>query len=408
MKYRLAILTSHVIQYQDPLFRRLAAEADIDLTVLFGSRMGAERYLDWDLGVELSWDLEMLQGYRHVFLRNLSPKPLGGFWSRINPGVVGALARGRYDAVVIMGWGSVTSWFAFLTCLVIGTPFLLSGDNSFVDDTPATIRGRVRRFVLQRLFARTAGFLLMGAMNGDFYRHFGADAGRFFLVPYAIDNERFEVGSAMSEAEREALRRELDIAPSQMVVLFSGKLIPRKQPLHALLAVERMQHRDRVSLVFMGDGSERQMLETYAHEHGIDDVHFLGFVNQTRMPRIYGMSDVMVLPSTYDPRGTVVNEAMACGLPVVITDRVGVYGDGDIVRDGENGFVYPADSIERLATILDTLAVDPALRARMGARSREIIGTWDYDRDVEGILAALKATVPRTQHAPLAMSREAS
>lgn len=395
MTYRLAIVTSHVIQYQDPLFRRLAAHPDIDLTVLFCSRIGAERYFDWDLGVELRWDLDMLHGYRHRFLRNMSPKSGGGFWTRFNPGVVGAVIRERYDGVIVMGWGSVTAWLTFIACRALNIPFYLNGDNSFIEDPP-TAKGRVRKAMLRWLFARASGFLLMGTMNGDFYRYFGSDPARFFLVPYAIDNRRFYEGSRMTNAQRASCRSELGIDPDAVVILFSGKLVSRKRPLHALQALERMRHREEATLVFMGDGEERGMLESYAEQRGLRNVRFVGFVNQARMPLVYGASDVLVLPSTYDPRGTVVNEAMACGLPVVISDRVGIWGAGDIVREGENGFVVPVGDVDRLAQVLDDLTADAGLRARMGQRSLEIIGTWDYDKDVDGILAALEATARRS------------
>jgi glycosyltransferase involved in cell wall biosynthesis len=349
----------------------------------------------------------MLSGYRHVFLRNFSPRPSAGFWSRVNPGVVTALIRGRYDAVLIMGWGSITSWLAFASCNALRTPFYINGDNSFVED-PRTLKGRLRRAALRALFARTSGFMLMGTMNGDFYRHFGADQQRFFFMPYAIDNQRFYNGSRMSAAERERSRADIGITDDRMVILFSGKLVARKRPLDLVKALEQMQHRDRVAIVFMGDGSERTTIEQYAKDRGITDVHVLGFVNQTQMPRMYGIADVFVLPSAYDPRGTVVNEAMACGLPVVITDRVGVWGEGDIVRNGENGFVFAVGDVQWLACILDRFAGDPALISRMGSRSLEIIGSWDFDRDVDGILSALRATVQHPSGHELIPARQAS
>ena len=116
--------------------------------------------------------------------------------------------------------------------------------------------------------------------------------------------------------------------------------------------------------------------------------HFIGFVNQAAIPKHYAMADAFVLPSTYEPRGAVINEAMASGLPVVVTDRCGSIGD--IVLDGDNAFVYPAGDTGALAKILDRLTDDEALRARMAKRSREIIATWDYRRGVEGVKSMLR------------------
>jgi glycosyltransferase involved in cell wall biosynthesis len=174
----------------------------------------------------------------------------------------------------------------------------------------------------------------------------------------------------------------------QMGIVFSAKFLPRKDPMTLLRAVDAMQHRDRAVLIFLGNGELRGEMERFAEEHGVATI-FPGFINQTDLPLYYAMGDVFVLPSLDDPRGSVVNEAMAVGLPVIITDRCGA--SNDIAKHGENGFIFTPGDVQSLAKHLDALAGDPELRARMGQRSREIIATWDYARGVEGVLAALKS-----------------
>ena len=393
MIYHLAVLTSHVIQYQDPLFRRLASNEHIDLTVLFCSRMGAAEYSDRDLGVTFQWDLDMLDGYRHRFLRNISFSK-AGFWSLINPDVVPALLHERFDAVLVMGWGSVTTWLAFATSLCRGIPIFINGDNVFPRDAP-TLRGRIRSGALRFLFKRTAAFMVLGALNGDYYRHYGADPRRFYSMPYAIDNERFFRASRMSIAQRTQLRQELGLDPDRVSILFSGKLIKRKNPLHVLLAFERMQYRDRTMVIFVGEGAERPALEDYIRTHRLDHVHFLAFVNQTRLPEVYGLADVLVLPSSHEHWGLVVAEAMACGLPVLISDQVGAKGD---ICDGEHDTVFTVGDINRIAGMLDALVYSSELRVEMGARSLEIIAARGFDQDIEGILAALRVTAGDALH----------
>ena len=385
---RLAVVASHVIQYQDPFFRRLAAEPELDVTVLFFSTAGAQRYRDADMATTLAWDIEMLQGYRHVFLRNLAPTASG--WLRhVNPGIVTALSKRRYDAVLFMsGWGSFSSLLGIVTCIVKRIPFFLYGDSSFIP--PATTwRAKLRARLARWLFRRTAAFLISGAWNADYYRHYGADPARFFPMPWAIDNERFRRAAVMTPEERQALRASHGIAPDAMAILYSGKLIPRKDPMTLLRAFERMQRRAGAAVVFMGDGELREALERDARERGVAEaVHFTGFVNQSAIPRHYAMCDVFVLPSTFDPRATVVNEAMACGLPVIVTDRCGPAGD--IVRHGDNGFVIAVGDAAALAADLDVL-VDRDVRERMGQRSLEIIERWSYETGVEGVKAAVRA-----------------
>jgi glycosyltransferase involved in cell wall biosynthesis len=399
--HRVAIVASHVIQYQDPFFRLLAAEPGIDLTVLYCSPAGAAVYRDADMKTTLRWDIEMLTGYRSRVLRNFG---FGDGYTRlINPGIVPALLRGGYDMVLFMlGWGTVTSMLGILACRAARIPFFLYGDSSFPPPENTTARS-VRAGFLRALFGMTTGFMVSGALNAAYYRHYGADPRRFFLLPWAVDNERFAADCRFTDGEREALRDRLGIARDAVVFVFSAKLVERKDPMTLLRAFDAMQHRDRAALLFLGDGVLREPMERFVRERlpvwrpasagpvpaeaGTHTV-FAGFINQTDLPKHYGVADVFVLPSMYEPRGAVINEAMACGLPVIVTDRCGSLGD--IVLDGDNALVYPAGDAVALARAMDALTADAARRARMAQRSREIIGGWTFARGVEGVKDALR------------------
>lgn len=385
--YKLMFVGSHVIQYYGPLFRMLGAHPRIDFRVLYCSRHGAESYLDHDLGVRLKWDVPLLEGYHHRFLRNLAPRDRG-FLRHVNFGIIPALWRERPTAVWVGGWGTLSMWITYIACRLMRIPYLVYGDNTFVVERGGLL-GWGRRLILQWLFRHAGGFLLQGIMNGDYYAHYGADRRKFFLVPYAVDNERFHRDSRMDADERRRRREALGIDPDRVVLLFAGKLIERKNPVHLLQAVQRMRTRDKVAVMYLGDGRARADLERYARDNGIEHVHFTGFVNQTELPAYYALADIFALPSSLDPRGTVTNEAMACELPVVISNMVGIYGEGDIVRDGDNGFIYQVGDNDRLAGLLDRLVDDPELRRRMGLRGWEIIRRWNFERDVEGLLQAL-------------------
>lgn len=390
MKHRLAIVASHVIQYQDPFFRLLARAPDIDLTVIYCSRQGLESYRDEDMKTTLRWNIELLEGYEHRFLTNISPDPGGGWLRLINPGIVPAILQGRYDAVILMfGWGSLTALLAVAACRAAATPFYFYGDSSF-PPPETTFRSRLRARFLRSLFRGAGGFMTSGVLNAAYYAHYGADPHRFFLLPWAVDNERFARDAVMTPSERSELRVRHGIPPESVAFLFSAKFVARKDPMTLLQAFERMRLRERASLVFMGDGELREALEQHAARTGVGDrVHFTGFVNQREIPRLYAMCDVFVLPSLYEPRGAVINEAMVCGLPVIVTDRCGSIGD--VVLEGENALIYPTGDAGALSRDLDRLAGDDALRERMGSRSREIIETWDFARGVEGVRAMLQS-----------------
>lgn len=384
--HRVALIASHVIQYQAPFFRLLAAEPALDLEVIFCSTDGAKVYRDAEMQTTFRWDLDLLGGYRHRFLRNFG---FGESYTRlINPGILPALLFRRYDAAIFfLGWGTITSLLGIAACRMRGTPVLMFGDSSF-PPPETTILARIRAGLLRTIVRLTDRFLVSGVLNADYYRHYGADETHFHLVPWAIDNARFEEGSRFVGGEREAMRARFGIGNDRMAIVFSAKFLPRKDPMTLLRAVDAMQHRDRVAVIFLGNGELRHEMESFANERNLN-VHFAGFVNQTDLPKHYAMADVFVLPSRDDPRATVVNEAMASGLPVIITDRCGPIGD--IVQHGDNGFVFAPGDVQALARHLDALAADPDLRARMARRSREIIATWDYSRGVEGVMEALRS-----------------
>jgi glycosyltransferase involved in cell wall biosynthesis len=384
--YRVALVASHVIQYQAPFFRLLAAHPDLDLEVLFCSTDGATVYRDAEMQTTFRWDLDLLGGYRHRFLRNFGFGE--GYTRLINPGIVPALLFHRYDAVIFfLGWGTISSLLGMAACLMRGTPVMLFGDSSF-PPPETTIASRIRAGWLRTIFRITDRFLVSGVLNADYYRHYGADDAHFHLVPWAIDNARFEEGSRFAPGEREAMRARFGIRDDQLAIVFSAKFLPRKDPMTLLRAVDAMQHRHRSAVIFLGNGELRKEMERFAKERELN-VHFAGFINQTDLPKHYAMADVFVLPSQYEPRGAVLNEAMASGLPVISTDRSGSIKD--IVQHGDNGFVFAAGDAQSLARHLDTLVADPELRARMARRSREIIATWDYSRGVEGVMEALRS-----------------
>lgn len=384
---RIAIVASHVIQYQDPFFRLLASDPAIDLTVLYLSDAGARTYQDADMGTALKWDVDLLSGYRHRFLRNLVHDSNRGWTRHINPGLAPALLRGHYEMVIFMlGWGSISALLGIVTCRLAGIPFFLYGDSSF-PPVEMTLRSRIRARLLRFLFRTTSGFMVSGDLNAAYYRHYGADPRRFFLLPWAVDNERFAVASRFAPGERQSMRVRAGIGSEQTLFVYSAKLVERKDPMTLMRAYEQLPDRARASVLFLGDGVLRQPLEAYARDQGLTGVHFAGFVNQSELPKYYGMSDVFVLPSLYEPRGAVINEAMACGLPVIVTDRCGSIGD--IVREGENALIYPAGDSRALSRSMARLLDDPSLREQMAQRSREIIGTWTFARGVEGVKAAL-------------------
>lgn len=386
LRYRLAIVASHPIQYQAPLFRALGASEEIDPTVFFCSNAGARTYYDAGFGRTVRWDVPLLDGYRHRFLPNVSPtRGTGRFWGVFNPRLVGHLLRGRFDAMLIHGWGLSTYWLAIEAARAMRIPIFLRAESNGLSE-PTGAKAAVKRAMLGHIFAGSAGFMAIGTLNRKFYQKYGVEPERVFPAPYSVDNSFFARHAEELCPRREELRGQAGIPSGAVVFLFCGKLSAVKRPLDVLEAFARVPHPSKY-LVLAGDGVLRGEIEAKARELGLSNTLITGFCNQTELPRWYAVADALVLPSGFEPWGLVVNEAMNFSLPIIASDGVG--SAPDLVEPGGNGFVYPRGDVDALARSMEQVATDGALRAAMGARSRQIIDGWGIAQTVEGYERAL-------------------
>jgi glycosyltransferase involved in cell wall biosynthesis len=371
------------------MHRALAASAKIDLTVLFCSQFGLKAYHDEGFGREVQWDIPLLEGYSSLFLKNWSWNPgLTSFWGLLNPGIIACIAKGRYDALLVHGWGRATNWIAMLTAIATGTPLLVRGETNLLNP-PSSTKHFLKKSVLKPVFARTAGFLSIGRHNAEFYGSYDVPENKIHLTPYAVDNQYWLSKADALLSRKSELKQSLGFDRKNPIVLFSGKLVPVKCPMDLLRAFEAIPESLNAGLVFLGDGELRADLEAYVRERSVKNVRFVGFKNQTEMAPYYSMADVFVLPSGFEPWGLVVNEALCFSLPVIASDKVGA--TGDLVQDGINGFVYPAGDIVALAERLRDLLANADHRSTMGIASRELISHWGYPEILVGILKGLDA-----------------
>ena len=212
----------------------------------------------------------------------------------------------------------------------------------------------------------------------------------------------FKIRPGRPPGSGSACERELGLEPGRPIILYASKLSKIKRGADLLEAYIRMSP-DQVQephpyLVFIGDGDQRQSLERRAGAMPWNSIKFLGFKNQTELPGYYDLCDVLVLPSVFEPWGLVINEAMNAGRPVVVSDQVGC--GPDLVRPGQNGYVFPAGDIAGLRQALVNLLGDPAKCRIMGQKSLEIIETWGLEEDVAGLNQALASV---TQKKPASM-----
>jgi glycosyltransferase involved in cell wall biosynthesis len=261
--------------------------------------------------------------------------------------------------------------------------------ESWLADRP---RG-LAKLLAKKLFLRLlrpgiAATLPIGTRNREYWAHYFGEEMPQFSMPYAVDNAYF--ARRAGAADLEALRREFNLAPERPVILFASKLQPRKHADHLLEAYVRLCARGsgrQPYLLMAGDGEQRSELEARARELALDGVRFAGFRNQSELPGLFALADVFVLPSRHEPWGLIVNEAMAAGCAVVVSDEVGA--SADLVTDGVDGFVFPAGDIGALSAALERVLANPGQARAMGEAARRRIASWDFEADVRGLREAL-------------------
>lgn len=390
---RLAALFTHPIQYFAPLFRHLAFRPEIDLTVYYCSRQGVEDYVDPGFGQSFKWDIPLLEGYRSQFLPGIQTDVgPAGFWRPFNPGIIKELLRERYDAIWVHGHYSATNWLGMLAARSLGARVLLRSESNLESLPRSSVRRIAKRLALKGIFSLVDGFLYIGERNATYYRYYGVPEEQLFFAPYVVDNDFFQTECRRLKPQRASIRASFGICDERPVILFVGKLVPKKQPLMVLDAYAQVRERHSCALLFAGDGGLRGAIEERVSEGSIPDVYMTGFLNQTKVPEAYIAADILVLPSAWrETWGLVANEGMNFGLPVVVSDRVGCAGD--LVKQGENGYVVSYDDTEALASAVQALVADSELQRSYGQRSSEIVSRWGLKECGDGIVNALRAVV---------------
>lgn len=390
-KIRLAYLVSHPIQYQAPLLRLIAADPDIDLTVFFCSDYSLRRHRDDGFGRVIDWDVPLVDGYDHEFLPALAASGPPTVLRPINRGLAKKLKDGDYDALWVHGYTRLYHLVSIIWARLQGRIVLNRDEAWALSAARGPIKNAVKRQFFRLLRRICHGWLVIGSANEDYYRANGMAPETIFPMPYAVDNGAFAERAADAAGSRSTLRRELDLEKDRPVVLYASKFIERKRPADLIAAfapIAADPAARRPYLVFVGDGELNMALREQTKSLGIESsVRFAGFRNQSELPRFYDLCDVFVLPSRLEPWGLVVNEVMNAGRAVIVSDQVGAAPD--LVRNGENGLVFPAGNVAALTAALRQVLSDPVLCQRMGERSRQIIDGWSYQEDLEGLKQAL-------------------
>jgi glycosyltransferase involved in cell wall biosynthesis len=383
---RLLIVTTHAIQYYAPLYRELSRRPGLELKVAYATDCGLRASFDRQFGMQVRYDRPLGDGYEYVVLpEHVGCESVPGPLGRRNWSV--RLHVREADAVYLASFLSVTDLVAAASAAAAGKPIIYRSESTLL--TPrGRMRDLARGLVMPMLFDRVAACLYIGRRNREYLRRFGVPEDRLFFSPYCVDNDFFVAEAARLAPRREELRASFGLVPGLPVALFSGKLIPKKQPLLLLEAFEKVQATVPSQLLVVGDGELRSEFEQAVVQRRIPRVTLTGFVNQSRIPEAYAAADLLVLPSNFEETwGLVMNEAMCFGLPVLASDLVG--GAADLVTEGLTGRVFDHRSADSLAQVLGAMLGDAGGLVRMGVAARTRVAEYSIQRAADGIVAAL-------------------
>ena len=377
MKRRLVILTEIISPYRIPLFNTLAQNAEVDLHVIFLAETDPD-LRQWQIhkeGIEFSY--QILRSWRRRF---------GRYNALLNRGVGRALAEAAPDVILCGGYNYVASWQALFWARAYNVPFFLWSESNVQD----LRRGHVVVELLKTKFLRRcSGFVVPGQSALEYLRIQKVEERTVFVAPNAVDNDFFAAAAKAARRDAVRWRRELDLP--ERYFLFVGRVVREKGVFELLSAYAKLEEsmRQQVGLVLVGDGACRPQLELQAASISPGVVRFAGFAQQGQLATHYALAEMLILPTYTDTWGLVVNEAMACGLPVIVSKVAGCAAD--LVKENWNGLLVEPRDVSSLTSAMRSLADRPDLRATMGANSMQHISRYSPTEWSAGVARMVQA-----------------
>lgn len=381
---KVAFLTEVPTPYRDGLFEKLIQGNDLNFEVIYCVSEEYGRY--WEQGSK-KYPYKILSGFRYTIVgrgKNI-------FTIKLNPGIWNQLAKGNYSTVIIGGYIQPTMQLAILWCLVNRVPYILWSESHNV--RPRCFWRDLFKWPLVKFsITKASAFLATGSNSRDYLISYAAPRFKIFLFPNNPDIDKWMKDASGYRKDIAGIRRQLNIQGNP-VIIYSGRFIGGKNLETLLMAFQLVQRRmPDVGLLIVGDGPLRNHLENLVRKLKLNNVYFAGFIQAKDLIKYYACADIFVLPSTDEPWGVVVLEAMASGLPVIVSDRVGCARD--LVYPNRNGFVFSSKDIHELSSKISKLLYDVELRQQMGVDSQKIAMEWNYDFAISQLTQALRIVIP--------------
>lgn len=384
---KLGVFSTHPIQYQVPLWRRLSRNPELDVKVFYFSDQGVSKKIDPGFSQLVTWDVPLLEGYQYEFLSNKPVQEANSF--RINS-VDRFMSSHQFDVILLHGYTHKFARQIIRNKRRHGYKVILRGEFTEMPRRVFDWKRVPRKVYLDWFYKRVDHFCPIGNDAISHLKKYGIQESNFTLSPYSVDDQLFENKS--NNLNKKECREKLRISENKKVFIFSGKLIPRKQPLLLGDAVLKLCKKyPQLAVIYLGSGPQfevlKQLLEPELGKRFIAP----GFVNQSELGLYFKSADVFVLPSTYDTWGLVVNEAMHFGLPCIVSDMVG--SRHDLVINGETGLVFDHKSSDDLADCMQQFLDNMGLSGDMGANAHDQVQGYTIEKTAYGIEASVRKVI---------------
>lgn len=382
---RLAIVTTHPIQYNAPLFKLLNQSKALKLKVFYtwGQSQQGLKY-EPGFGKEIKWDIPLLEDYEYCFVKNTSRNPGSHHFNGIiTPSLNNEILAWNPTAILVYGW----SFLGHLNCIRYfhkRLPVIFRGDSTLIGEK-CRIKALLRLIFLKWVYAHIDYALYVGKNNKDYFLRHGLKEFQLILAYHAIDNDRFSEPNEHYHTLAAEERLKHGILKDDIVLLFAGKFDSNKNPFFLLEIARRIKDR-RLKILFVGNGILEKELKNAASSD--QRVIFKDFCNQSQMPIIYRMGDIFILPSHGETWGLAANEAMASGLAVMISDKAG--SAADLVDEPLNGISFDNMDIEKCVRFLQRLLQNTNELASMKKVSQERIRNFSFNNIIQSIESLLK------------------
>ena len=380
---KLAIVSTHPIQYYAPVFKLLHGRGNIRIKVFYTWGEDSQKSYDPGFNKAVKWDISLLDGYPYEWVNNTAKYPGShNFKGVVNPELPQQIEAYQPDAILIYGW-AYSGHLKVLRYFKNTLPVYFRGDSTLLNEQKG-IKNLLKTIFLKWVYSHVDHAFYVGTNNKAYFKRYGLKGDQLSFAPHAIDNARFQTDQSQ---QAQTLRKSLNINVDDILILYAGKFEPVKN-VKTLVAAFANIKQPKVHLLLVGNGIDEADLVTYAKAHNMERLHFLNFVNQSEIPSVYQAADLFCLPSISESWGLAVNEAMACSKAILVSNKVGCAAD--LVIPGKNGDTFEAGNVadltQKLSTLLDK---EKSGLVQMGERSSQIIQLWDFNAQVKAIETTL-------------------